>query len=41
MTKGIRDVIVVVELVGHRRVPVGLVSVSIGVTAGRLLAVWV
>jgi hypothetical protein len=39
MPKGIRDVVVVVELVGHRRVAVGLVS--IGLTAVRLLAVGV
>jgi hypothetical protein len=37
MPKGIRDVVVIVELVGHRRVPVGLVSIATGVTAVRLL----
>lgn len=35
MPQGIRHVIVVMELVGHRRVPIGLVSISIGLSAVR------
>jgi hypothetical protein len=38
MSKGVRDVIVVVELVGHRGVAVGLVSISVAITAVGLLA---